>query len=127
MTRIPEDLLYTKDHEWIDTATGRIGITDHAQSALGDIVFCELPAVGKTVGRGDPVAVVESVKSVSDVYAPVAGQVRAVNEEIRKSPEKVNQDPYGGGWFLEIDAGGAFSREGLLSPSDYRALVGEDK
>lgn len=120
MTNLPAHLRYSKDHEWYDPATGRVGITDHAQSALGDVVFCELPKPGKEVAAGDPVAVVESVKSVSDLYAPVAGRVRGVNERLRERPQLVNEDPYGEGWFLEIESASAGD---LLDAEGYRALL----
>ena len=131
MTNPPAGLRYSKDHEWYDPSAGRVGITDHAQSALGDVVFCELPKVGKVVVAGDPVAVVESVKSVSDLYAPVAGRVRRANDLLRERPQLVNEDPYGEGWFLELEAataGGAAPtpetiEDGLLDAEGYRALL----
>jgi glycine cleavage system H protein len=101
---IPSDLMYSKDHEWVringDIAT--FGLTDHAQEALGDIVFVELPEKGRAVGAGDTFAVVESVKAVSDAYAPVAGEVTEANGELEDTPEKVNEDPYGGGWIAKV-------------------------
>lgn len=102
--QIPENLKYTKEHEWVriegDTAT--FGITDHAQEALGDIVFVELPEIGRKLDTAEPFAVVESVKAVSDVYAPVAGEVIEVNAALESSPEKVNTDPYGEGWIARV-------------------------
>lgn len=101
---IPADLMYTKDHEWVringDTAT--FGLTDHAQEALGDIVFVEIPEEGRVVAAGDAFAVVESVKAVSDAYAPIAGEVTEGNSELEETPEKVNEDPYGEGWIAKV-------------------------
>jgi glycine cleavage system H protein len=101
---IPADLKYSKDHEWVriegDTAT--FGLTDHAQEALGDIVFVELPEEGRVVNAGDAFAVVESVKAVSDAYAPIAGEVIEGNAELEATPEKVNEDPYGDGWIAKV-------------------------
>lgn len=100
--KFPEDLQYTADHEWI-AANGRIGVTHYAQEALGDVVFVELPEVGAEVKAGDPVGVIESVKSVSDLYSPAAGRVAKVNEALRDTPELINQDPYGEGWIFELE------------------------
>jgi len=101
---IPADLMYTKDHEWvrIDGDTATFGLTDHAQEALGDIVFVEIPEEGRVVAAGDAFAVVESVKAVSDAYAPVAGEVTEGNSELEATPEKVNEDPYGEGWIAKV-------------------------
>lgn len=102
---VPGDLFYTKDHEWVRFAGGDeafIGITDHAQEALGDITFIELPKAGRRLVAGDACAVVESVKAASDVYAPVAGEVAEVNEALAREPEKVNRDPYGDGWLCRL-------------------------
>jgi glycine cleavage system H protein len=120
----PDELRYTKDHEWIRIEGGRgtIGITDFAQDALGDVVFVELPAVGTTLQEGQTFGVVESNKTVSDLFAPVSGEVIEVNEELRNRPELVNQDPYGGGWMVRLSvAGGPAS--GLLDAAAYRAHV----
>ena len=121
----PSDLSYTKDHEWVRVSgdVARIGITDYAQDALGDIVFVQLPDVGSTVGSGDSFSEIESTKSVNDVYAPVAGTVTSVNEALRDRPELLNSDPYGEGWICEITMSGG-SPSGLLSASDYEALIG---
>lgn len=121
----PSDLKYTKDHEWVRIADGvaRIGITDYAQDALGDIVFVQLPEVGSTVGSGDSFSEIESTKSVNDVYAPVAGTVSSVNEALRDRPELLNSDPYGEGWICEITLSGVESGD-LMSASDYEALIG---
>jgi glycine cleavage system H protein len=120
----PDELRYTKDHEWIRIEGGRgtVGITDFAQDALGDVVFVELPAVGTMVQQGQTFGVVESNKTVSDLFAPVSGEVVEVNEELRNRPELVNQDPYGAGWMvrLSVACGPASS---LLDAAAYRAHV----
>jgi glycine cleavage system H protein len=118
---IPDDLRYTKEHEWL-RADGTVGITDYAQDQLGDVVFVELPAVGRVLKQGEAFGVVESVKSVSDLYSPVDGTVVAVNEALAKAPELVNQDPYGAGWLVRLDVSGG--SEALLDAAQYRALVG---
>lgn len=124
---IPEDLLYTKDHEWLRTAAGNlaeVGITCYAAEMLHDIVFVTLPAVGALLEGGRAASTVESVKSVSDVMAPVSGKVTAVNEELAQHPEAINQDPYGKGWFFKMEAASIDSeKEGLLEPSAYAKLV----
>jgi glycine cleavage system H protein len=122
---VPDELRYSSDHEWL-RAEGRrvrIGITDYAQDALGDIVFIELPAVGDKVGTGDSLSEVESTKSVSDVYAPVSGTVVEVNGELVDAPERMNEDPYGEGWIcvIELDSDGDLSN--LLDAAGYRALT----
>ncbi len=99
---VPEDLQYTVEHEWIN-ADGRVGITDYAQDALGDVVFVELPEIGREVEAGEAVGAIESVKSVSDLYSPAAGRVVRVNQELQDHPEWVNQDPYGAGWIFELE------------------------
>ena len=125
MSNIPADLKYTAEHEWVALAgadTVRFGITDFAQAALGDIVFVTLPAVGAEVVAGSPCGEVESTKSVSDIYAPLAGKVVAVNEAVETNPETINGDPYGAGWLVELqisDAAAALA--GLLSAADYEA------
>lgn len=121
----PEELLYTKDHEWcrIDGDIATIGITWHAQDQLGDIVFCELPAAGDTVSAGEPFGVVESVKAVSDLYAPVSGEVTERNDDIMESPEGLNEDVYDDGWLLRIKMNDASEKEKLLSKADYEALL----
>lgn len=102
MAQYPEHLHYTADHEWI-SADGRVGITDYAQDALGDVVFVELPEVGRVIHAGDMIGVIESVKSVSDLYSPASGRVSQVNTVLLDKPELVNQDPYGEGWIFELD------------------------
>ena len=121
---IPEDLHYTAEHEWIKPlgdATYRIGITDYAQDQLGDIVYVDLPDVGDEVQAGAVVAEVESTKSVGEIYAPMAGAITAVNDEVTDTPELVNQDPYGGGWLIEL-AAEALPAD-VLDADGYRALV----
>jgi glycine cleavage system H protein len=122
---IPEDLQYTKSHEWVriegDTAT--IGITDHAQDELGDVVFVELPGEGDTFDAGESFGTVESVKAVSDVYAPVGGEVVEVNSSLEDAPEKINDDPYGEGWLVKLRTSGEAD---LLSPEEYEKVVEEE-
>ena len=124
--QVRDDRRYTEEHEWV-LVTGersvRIGITDYAQDALGDVVYVELPAPGRKVSKGEALAEVESTKSVADVYAPVAGTVIAANESLSERPELVNSDPYGDGWFAELEADDAPNLEGLLEPSEYRDLI----
>jgi glycine cleavage system H protein len=122
--QIPDDLRYTKDHEWLRVESGRgtVGITDFAQDALGDVVFVELPAVGTTLTAGQTFGVVESNKTVSDLFAPVAGQVVEVNDALRTRPELVNQEPYGGGWMIRV-AVTTVADGDLLDAPAYRTLV----
>ena len=122
---IPEDLRYSKDHEWVrlNGSTARIGITDFAQDSLGDVVFVQLPDVGLDVVAGASAGEIESTKSVSDIYTPMSGVVRAVNEALGETPELVNQDPYGAGWIFEIECSDPGELEGLLDAAAYRALT----
>jgi glycine cleavage system H protein len=124
---IPEDLHYSGDHEWarLDAERGvvRIGITDYAQDALGDVVFVDLPAVGSEVAEGAPVGEVESTKSVSEVYAPLAGTVVAVNTALADAPEQLNEDPYGTGWICDLEVRDTSAIDGLLDPGAYRRLL----
>lgn len=123
MSELPGDLRYTDEHEWLrqeEDGTVTIGITDHAQSALGDLVYVELPEVGQEVEAGGEMAVVESVKAASDVYAPVGGEVVAVNEDLSDDPEKVNADPYGDGWIVRLQPAGDSE---TMSPDDYQAFL----
>jgi glycine cleavage system H protein len=123
---VPEELQYTRSHEWVRTEgdTATVGITDYAQDELGDIVFVELPEEGATFGAGDSFGAVESVKAVSDIYAPVGGEVIEVNEALNDSPEKINEDPYGDGWIIKLRV----SDEGdLLSASDYEQFLEEEE
>jgi glycine cleavage system H protein len=122
---VPGDLQYTKSHEWVRVEDGvaTVGITDHAQDELGDVVFVELPEQGATLAAGDSFGAVESVKAVSDLYAPVGGEVVEVNGALEDSPEKINEDPYGEGWILKLQ----ISDEGdLLSAADYEKLLEEE-
>jgi glycine cleavage system H protein len=122
---IPEDLQYTKSHEWVriegDTAT--IGITDHAQDELGDVVFVELPDEGATFDAGESFGTVESVKAVSDLYAPVGGEVVEVNSTLEDAPENINEDPYGEGWIVKLRT---TDEPDLLSPEEYEKVVEEE-
>lgn len=125
MSQIPEDLKYTKDHEWVRLeADGNVtvGITDHAQEQLGDLVFVELPQVGAKLTDGKDCAVVESVKAASDVYAPVGGEVVAVNNKLADAPETINQDPYGEGWMFRVKPDAA-KLDQLLDAAGYKALL----
>ncbi len=122
---VPEDLRYSTDHEWAREEGGRIrvGITDYAQDALGDVVFVDLPSPGRTVEAGGLLGEVESTKSVSEIYAPVAGEVAAVNNVLTGAPETLNSDPYGDGWICEIVPVDPSALELLLDPSSYRQLT----
>jgi glycine cleavage system H protein len=122
---VPEELLYTKNHEWarIDGDTATIGITDHAQDELGDVVFVELPGEGDTFDAGESFGAVESVKAVSDVYAPVGGEVVEVNSSLEDAPEKINDDPYGEGWMIKLRTS---DEADLLSPQEYEKVVEEE-
>jgi glycine cleavage system H protein len=125
---VPDELLYTSDHEWVQSRPDggiRVGITDYAQDALGDVVFVQLPAVGSTLKPGDTLGEVESTKSVSDIYAPVAGSVVAVNSSLSEAPEQLNDDPYGNGWICEIDPADKDALGALLNADAYRALLDE--
>ena len=128
MSDLPGDLLYTKEHEWLrreDDGSVTIGITDHAQSALGDLVYVELPEVGQDVDEGGEMAVVESVKAASDVYAPIGGSIAAVNEDLADDPEKINSDPYGDGWIVRMSPSDAVDDGALMSPDDYQQFCDE--
>jgi glycine cleavage system H protein len=130
MSELPGDLLYTKEHEWLrreDDGTVSIGVTDHAQSALGDLVYVELPEVGQDVEEGGDMAVVESVKAASDVYAPIAGTVTAVNEELADTPETINSDPYGEGWIVRLQPSGGIDEGELMTPDAYQELLDEEE
>ena len=123
----PQDLRYTPEHEWVlvgSDGVARIGITAFAQDALGDVVYVSLPAVGDSVGAGDSCGEVESTKSVSDLYAPLSGEVVAVNATLDSAPELVNTDPYGAGWMYDVKLTEAGSADSLLDLSGYRALLG---
>ena len=122
---IPQNLKYSKEHEWVKLEGTRatIGITDFAQSQLGDVVFVEVPEIDKKVKAGDGLAVVESVKAVSDIYAPLAGSVVEINENLGDAPEAVNQDPYGEGWIAVLEIADETELEGLLDAAAYAAFV----
>jgi glycine cleavage system H protein len=124
---VPKDLRYTKDHEWVklDGDIATIGVTDYAASQLGDVVFVDLPAVGKTVDQFATFGVVESVKAVSDLYAPVAGEVTEVNAELGAKPELVNSDPFGEGWMIRVKVVDADQLAGLLDAAGYDQLTAE--
>lgn len=124
----PADLKYTKEHEWIKVEgdRGRVGITQHAQEALGDVVFVELPAVGATVTQMQPFGVVESVKAVSDLYAPVSGTVVERNAALEGKPELVNQDCYGQGWMLVVRLANPKEVDGLMDAAAYQELVAQE-
>ena len=126
MSELPGDLKYTKEHEWLrheEDGSVTIGITDHAQSALGDLVYVELPEVGQEVDSGGEMAVVESVKAASDVYAPIGGTVTEVNDELADDPEKINADPYGDGWIVRLQPSG--DADDALNPDAYQAFLDE--
>jgi glycine cleavage system H protein len=128
MSELPGDLLYTKDHEWLrreDDGTVTVGITDHAATSLGDLVYVELPEVGQEVESDGEMAVVESVKAASDVYAPVAGTVVAVNEDLADDPEKINSEPYGEGWIVRLTPTDDIDESGLMSPDAYQQILDE--
>ena len=129
MSNVPGELSYSKDHEWVrmeEDGTVTVGVTDHAQAALGDLVFVELPEVGATLSEGDACAVVESVKAASDVYCPVSGEVVEVNEAVVDAPETVNQDPYGDGWLFKLQPVDAGEVEDLLNAESYTEVTEED-
>ena len=126
---IPEDLLYAQNHEWVrrqDDGTIRVGITDFAQDALGDIVFVDLPDVGRDLGSGEPFGEVESTKSVSDIYSPVNGEVTEINESLEDTPELVNQDPYGDGWMIALRPAPEASFEHLMNAAAYAEHIAEE-
>jgi glycine cleavage system H protein len=128
MSDLPGDLLYTNDHEWLrreDDGSVSIGITEHAQSALGDLVYVELPEVGSDVDEAGEMAVVESVKAASDVYAPIGGSIVAVNEALADDPEKINSDPYGDGWIVRVQPSETIDESTLMSPADYQTFLDE--
>ena len=129
MNEIPGDLKFMKSHEWArveDNGTVTVGISDHAQGLLGDLVYVELPSVGDEVKAGNACAVVESVKAASDIYSPVSGEILAVNEELEGSPELVNSDPYGAGWLFRIKLDDAGELANLLDAEGYQNVVDEE-
>ena len=128
MSDLPGDLQYTKEHEWLrreDDGSVTVGITEHAQAALGDLVYVELPEEGQELEADGEMAVVESVKAASDVYAPIAGTVVAVNESLADDPEKINSDPYGDGWIVRLTPSDDADTDGLMTPDDYQTLLDE--
>jgi glycine cleavage system H protein len=129
LSNIPSDLRYTKSHEWVRAAQDgavEIGITDHAQSALGDLVFVEVPEAGRSVKAGEASAVVESVKAASDVYSPVSGKVIARNDRLASQPELLNQDPYGAGWMFRVQTSAPIDDAALMSAADYSNYLAEE-
>ena len=129
MSNIPTELKYTKEHEWIrldDEGNAVIGITDHAQELLGDMVYVELPEVEDTIATGDETGVVESVKAASDIYAPISGEILEVNEELADSPEYVNSEPYDSGWLYKMTVGNEGDLNELLSADEYADLIADE-
>jgi len=126
---IPQGLKYSKEHEWFATedTVATIGLTDHAQDQLGEIVYIELPAVGDKVSKDDPFGVVESVKAVSDIYAPVTGTVIEVNEDLPESPETVNEDPYGDGWLIKVKIADMTDLDDLMDNEEYAEMLAREK
>ena len=126
MANVPEGLYYSKDHEWlrVEGETGTVGITDHAQNSLGDVVYVELPKAGETFAAHDTFGSVESVKAVSELFLPVAGEVTEVNESLNDEPEKVNNDPYGEGWMLRVRLSNRGEVDSLLSAAEYEDYIG---
>src|SRR5580704_2012911 len=126
---VPPGLKYSKEHEWVATeeSVATIGITDHAQDQLGEIVYLELPSVGEKISKDDPFGVVESVKAVSDIYAPVSGTVVEVNEGLPESPEVINEDPYGDGWLIKVRVSDLSELEDLMDGEEYEDMVAKEK
>jgi len=126
MANVPADLKYVKSHEWARVQGGEatVGITDHAQHELTDVVFVELPGVGKKVKAGEACAVVESVKTASDIYSPLSGEITAVNKAVVDNPALVNTEPYAGGWFYKIKLSNPSEADALMSPEQYGAQIG---
>ena len=123
--KIPQDLVYTKEHEWIQVNDNilTIGITDFAQGELGDIIFVEFPGIGDEFQKDDPFGTIEAVKTVADIFAPVQGKISEINHNIENSPEIINSDPYGDGWLVKIEITKHMVSDGLLSPEDYELLL----
>ena len=128
MSNLPQELKYASSHEWarLEGDTVTVGITDHAQLALGDVVYVELPEVGDTIHAGDEAGVVESVKAASDIYAPVSGEVIAINEDLEDAPETINADAYNDGWFFKLKISDAVEMDDLLSADAYSASIEEE-
>ena len=130
MSQTPSELKYASSHEWArleEDGTVTIGVSDHAQEALGDVVFVELPEVGNTLAAGDEAGVVESVKAASDIYAPVGGEVLAINDQLEDEPETVNADPYNDGWFFKLQPTDTIELEALLNAEDYQNKCDEEE
>lgn len=125
---IPEDRIYSGEHEWLklEGTKASMGISDHAQCALGDVVYVELPDIGQSVTRGKAVGVVESVKAVSDIYAPMSGKIIAVNHKVIEKPELINQDPYGEGWLLMIEVSDISEKNRLLDKNAYEEMLKQE-
>lgn len=123
MSKVPDQLRYRESHEWIDPSSGAVGITDHAQHELTDVVFVELPKVGRMIKAGEQVAVVESVKAANDIYSPVSGEIVAINDELADDPSILNSDPYGEGWIFEIRVDDESELKELLDASAYRQHI----
>lgn len=126
--KIPAELLYSKDHEWVKVEDGKavIGITDFAQDQLGDVVFVEVPEAGAELGVGDGLTTIESVKAVSDVYSPLGGKIAQVNEELGDAPQLINEDPYGKGWIAVLEIADAAELKGLLTAEEYKKFLSEE-
>jgi glycine cleavage system H protein len=126
--QFPENLKYTKEHEWVrveNDSIGVVGITDYAQSELGDIVYVELPQIGKQIKQLEPFGTIEAVKAVSDLFSPLSGEVIEVNEKLKDSPDLINKDPYGEGWIIKIKISDLSELNNLLSAEDYKKLIGK--
>lgn len=126
--KIPAELLYSKDHEWVKVEDGQavVGITDFAQDQLGDVVFVEVPEAGAELGVGDGLTTIESVKAVSDVYSPLGGKIAQVNEELGDAPQLINEDPYGKGWIAVLEIADAAELKGLLTAEEYKKFLSEE-
>lgn len=122
---VPEELYYTESHEWVEQRNGsvRIGITDFAQDELGDIVFVELPSTGDTLERDEIFSVIESIKAVSDIYSPVAGDVVAINDDLRDTPEMINEDPFDDGWMIEVDTDSTLDTDRFFTVEEYQNQI----
>jgi len=128
LTHYPDNLRYTRTHEWVrdeGDQTYTVGVTDHAQAMLGDVVFVELPELDIEVSVNDEVAVIESVKTAADIYSPLAGRIISINEALTATPDKINHDPYGEGWLFQIKLEDPNSLEGLLNANDYEHSIGQ--
>ena len=123
---IPEELKYTKEHEWVKVEgnIGTVGVTDYAQGELGDIIYIDVTTVGSDVAMGDTFGTIEAVKTVSDMYAPISGKITEFNAAVNENPASVNQDPYGAGWLVKIDISNMGDLDNLLSPDEYKNLIG---